>query len=58
MYGYLAFYRGKKLEVRANTIYEAQQLAAKQFKAKHSYDVTVVLCENPDGSTVIHKAVD
>jgi hypothetical protein len=48
MNGYKAFYKGKSIEVRANSSYEAQQHAAKIFKAKKSYDVTVVLCELGD----------
>lgn len=57
MNGYIAFYRGKQIEVRAATSYEAQQKAAQQFKAKKSYEVTVVLCEK-DGQQVVHVAVD
>jgi hypothetical protein len=53
MNGYKAFYKGKSIEVYANTSYEAQQKAATTFKAKKSYDVTVVLCEK-SGEQVIH----
>lgn len=53
--GYKAFYKGKTLDVYANTSYEAQQLAAIQFKAKKSYDVTVVLCESM-GEQITHAA--
>jgi hypothetical protein len=53
--GYIAFYRGKKIEVYASTSYEAQQLAAKEFKAKKSYEVTVVLAER-NGEQVTHIA--
>ena len=45
MNGYIAFYKGKQIEVHASTSYEAQQKAATQFRAKKSYDVTVVLAE-------------
>ena len=55
MNGYVAFYKGKRIEVYAETKYAAQQEAAKQFKAKKSYDVTVVLAEK-DGQEVIHTA--
>jgi len=55
MNGYIAFYKGKRIEVYADTKYNAQQEAAKQFKAKKSYDVTVVLAEK-DGQEVIHTA--
>lgn len=53
MNGYKAFYKGKSIEIHANTSYEAQQLAAKQFKARKSYDVTVILCEK-SGEQVTH----
>jgi hypothetical protein len=55
MNGYKAFYKGKSIEIYANTSYGAQQLAAKQFKAKKSYDVTVVLCEKGE-EQVFHTA--
>ena len=44
---YRAFYKGRSIEVQAQTSYEAQQRAAVQFRAKKSYDVTVVLCDTP-----------
>ena len=53
MNGYKAFYKGKSIEVYADSSYQAQQVAAKQFKAKKSYDVTVVLCE-VNSKQVIH----
>jgi hypothetical protein len=43
--GYVAFYKGKRIEVYADTMYEAQLKAAKIFNAKKSYDVNVVLAE-------------
>ncbi len=55
MNGYKAFYKGKELEVYAETSYKAQLEAAKQFKAKKSYDVTVMLCEI-DGKQYTHTA--
>lgn len=57
MYGYIAFYKGKRWEVRTDKgIYEAQLLAADYFKVprKNSYKVHVVLAERPDGSVVEH----
>ncbi len=51
MNGYKAFWRGKSIEVYADTSFAAQKKAAEQFKAKKSYEVSVVLCEtNTDGS--------
>lgn len=57
MNGYIAFYRGKRLEVYSDTIYHAQLEAAKIFKAKKSYDVTIALVELV-GEVVIHTAID
>jgi len=51
--GYVAFYKGKQIEVTAKTSLEAQQIAAKQFKAKKPHEVTVVLAEK-DGKQVTH----
>ena len=53
MNGYIAFYKGRRIEVTAETSYQAQQIAAVRFRAKHSYDVTVVLAEK-DGKPVTH----
>ena len=55
--GYVAFYKNKRIEVYANSSYEAQQKAAKEFGAKKSYEVTVMLAEK-DGKQVVHRAVD
>ena len=54
MNGYKAFYRGKSIEVYAETTYEAQQKAAALFKAKKAYDVSVMLCEK-NGEQYIHS---
>ena len=54
MNGYITYYRGKTHEVHANTSYEAQQLAAKFFKAKKSYEVNVMIAEK-DGVQVVHS---
>lgn len=43
--GYIAFYRNKQVEVRADTSLEAQRLAAHYWRVKKSFDVTVVLAE-------------
>jgi hypothetical protein len=55
MNGYIAFYRGKQIYICAYTSYEAQKMAAATFRAKKSYEVTVVLAEK-DGQQVIHSA--
>ena len=43
--GYIAFYRNKQVEVRADTSLEAQRLAAHYWRVKRTFDVTVVLAE-------------
>jgi hypothetical protein len=53
MNGYKAFYKNKVIDIYANTSYEAQKQASTLFKAKKSYDVTVVLCET-NSKPVIH----
>lgn len=58
MFGYKCFYRGKTCEVYALRSFDAQEKAAKIFKAKKSYEVTVVLCERPSGETVTHNPAE
>ena len=55
MNGYVAFYKGKRLDVHAETSYEAREKAAALFKARQSYKVTVILAEK-DGEQVTHIA--
>jgi hypothetical protein len=42
---YIAFYKGQQREVHASSSYAAQQIAAQAFKAKKSYEVTVMLAD-------------
>lgn len=42
---YICFYRNRQISIVANSSYEAQKAAALEFKAKKSYDVTVMLSE-------------
>lgn len=52
---YKAFYKGfKSIDIDANTSYEAQKIAAGKFKAKKSYEVTVVLLSLGE-TPVIHS---
>lgn len=59
MNGYVAFYRGKKIDVYAETSYAAMMQAVERFKAKRPYEVTVVLAEKDvkdgHGQQVIHQ---
>lgn len=57
MNGYVCFYKGKRVEVYADSSYAAQQKAAPLLKAKWSYDVTVVLAEK-NGEMVVHSTVE
>jgi len=41
MLTFIAIYKGKQIEVSAETSYAAQKKAAELFKAKKSYDVSV-----------------
>lgn len=52
--GYVAMYKGKKLDVYASTTYEAQQLAAKEFKAKKPWEVSIYLAEL-NGKPYVHS---
>lgn len=55
---YKAFYKDREIEVQAPTTYDAQKLAAAHFKARHAYDVTVVLLALGDGREVVHAPQD
>lgn len=55
MNGYVCFYKGRRLEIYAETSFVAQQKAAVIFKAKRVYEVTVVLAEDDDGEIVVHS---
>ena len=54
MNGYIAFWRGKQIEVYATTSCEAQQKAAALLRANKTYEVTVVLAEK-HGAVVTHS---
>lgn len=57
MNGYVAFYRGKRIVVHAESAIKARDKAWEIFRAKKAYEVTVVLAEK-DGQQVTHTAVD
>ena len=56
MHGYVVFYNGKRIEVHAETSYEAQKQAALLLKVPKSkqYMISVVLAERSDGSQATH----
>jgi hypothetical protein len=55
---YYAFYKGKKIELEAETSYQAQEKAAITFKARKSYEVSVILVALSDKKEIVHVAVD
>ena len=60
MNGYVALWQGKRVEVYADTAYDAQKLAVVELqrntrKKVKGYDVTVVLAEK-NGAEVVHVA--
>ena len=59
MNGYVCFYNEKRIEVHAETLYDAKVKALAQFKPPKSkaYMVSVVLAEL-GGKEVTHVAVD
>lgn len=52
---YLCMWRGKQVEVDADTTYQAQIQAAIQLKAKRTYEVSVFLVEDAEGNEVQHS---
>ena len=42
---YQAFYRGREITVEAESSYAAQSKAAQEFRARRSWEVTVVLAD-------------
>ena len=57
MNGYVAFYRNKRMDVYAESSSAAHNQAALAFKARKTYDVTVVLSEK-EGTPVTHTATE
>jgi len=55
MFTYIAFYRGKKMIVKALRSYDAQEIAAKAFKARKAYEVTVMLAARPRHRGYSHR---
>lgn len=59
MHGYIGFYNGKRVEIYADSLYQAKLKALDHFKPPKSkvHMVSVVLAEK-DGEAVTHVAVD
>lgn len=60
MNGYKCFYKGKSIDVYAETTYQAQTEAAKALRVKRQHEVDVYLCEKDvvegTGQQVVHEA--
>ena len=55
MPGYITFYKGQRLEVHAATKLQAQELAARSFKAKRAWEVAVELAETDAGEAIVQE---
>lgn len=55
---YRAFYKGKQLDVESENSYAAQTQAALLFRAKKTYQVTVMLLADVEGKPVVHSTVE
>jgi len=57
MFGYKAFYNGKTCEIWATSMLLAKTRAINHWKVPKNkqHMVSVVLCERPDGTTVVHS---
>jgi hypothetical protein len=55
MNGYIAFYNGQKIEVRAKTLWDAVQIARVRFKApKSKHRMVHAVLADIEGKPVIH----
>lgn len=57
MFTYIAFYKGKQITVKALRSFDAQEIASKIFKAKKSYEVTVMLVAKDDEQVTHDPAI-
>ena len=56
MFSYICFYKGRQITVQALRSFDAQNIAAKKFKARRPWEVSVILAARSDGSEVVHSA--
>ena len=56
MFSYICFYKGRQITVQALRSFDAQTIAAKKFKARRPWEVSVILAARSDGSEVVHSA--
>jgi hypothetical protein len=55
MFTYECFYKNKRITVQALRSFDAQEKAAAQFKARKSWEVTVVLAADQTGKPVVQS---
>jgi hypothetical protein len=58
--GYVFFFNGKRIEIYAQTLAAAKDLAVAYFKPAKSkrHMVHGMIAEDQDGKTIVHTAVD
>ena len=56
MFSYICFYKGRQITVQALRSFDAQEIAAKKFKARRPWEVSVILAARSHGSEVVHSA--
>ena len=56
MFSYICFYKGRQITVQALRSFDAQTIAAKKFKARRPWEVSVILAARADGSEVVRSA--
>lgn len=54
---YKCFYKGKSIDIQAETSWAAQKEAAKELKAKKDYQVTAVLMAKVGKQVVIDPSI-
>jgi hypothetical protein len=54
--GFIAFYKGKRVEVYGKSLLSARDTVQRHFKAKKGYEINIMVAEKPDGSPVVHTA--
>ena len=58
--GYICFFNGKSVEIRAKSSFAAQQEAARILRVKESkqYLISVLFCESKEGEQITHRTSD
>lgn len=56
MFTYICFYKGKEIKIKALRSYDAQIEAARIFRARKPYEVTVMLAAIGDQPYIHHPA--